>query len=86
MGTGCRASVALHRSATQNAYLTLRSQLARSRVYEPGSYFELSVSPWGHERCNCPGFTYRGVCKHAESLRIRLRRSASMDGMIVCAT
>jgi hypothetical protein len=29
--------------------------LARSRNYEPGSYFELSVSPWGHVRCTCPG-------------------------------
>ena len=46
--------------------------LARSRNYEPGSYFELWVSPWGHVRCTCPGFTYRGVCKHAEALRARL--------------
>ena len=29
--------------------------LARSRTYEPGSYFELWVSPWGHVRCTCPG-------------------------------
>ena len=47
--------------------------LARSRTYEPGSYFELSVSPWGHVRCTCPGFTYRGVCKHAEALRDKLK-------------
>ena len=36
--------------------------LARSRSYEPGSYFELWVSRWGYVRCSCPGFTYRGVC------------------------
>ncbi len=48
--------------------------LARSRTYEPGSYFELWVSPWGHVRCTCPGFTYRGVCKHVEALNARLRR------------
>lgn len=47
--------------------------LARSRTYEPGSYFELSVSPWGHVHCNCPGFTYRGICKHAEALRGKLK-------------
>jgi hypothetical protein len=47
--------------------------LARSRTYEPGSYFELWVSPWGHVRCTCLGFTYRGVCKHAEALRDRLK-------------
>ena len=47
--------------------------LARSRIYEPGSYFELSVSPWGHVRCTCPGFTYRGVCEHAEAMRNGLR-------------
>jgi len=39
---------------------------------EPGSYFELWVSPWGHVRCTCPGFTHRGICKHAEALRTRL--------------
>ena len=47
--------------------------LARSRTYEPGSYFELSVSRWGHVRCSCPGFTYRGVCKHVEALRDKLK-------------
>jgi len=50
--------------------------LARSRSYEPGSYFELSVSPWGHVRCTCPGFTYRGVCKHVEALRNKLEKPA----------
>jgi hypothetical protein len=53
--------------AGQNRYL------ARSRTYEPGSYFELHVSPWGHVRCSCPGFTYRGVCKHAQALRDKLK-------------
>jgi uncharacterized Zn finger protein len=48
--------------ASQDRYL------ARSRTHGPGSYFELSVSPWGHVRCTCPGFTYRGICKHAEAL------------------
>ena len=46
--------------------------LARSRTYEAGSYFELWVGPWGHVRCNCPSFTFRGICKHAEALRIKL--------------
>jgi len=50
--------------------------LARSRTYEPGSYFELWVSPWGHVRCTCPSFTYRGLCKHAEALRAKLEKPA----------
>jgi len=50
--------------------------LARSRTVEPGAYFELFVSPWGHIRCSCPAFSHRGVCKHAEALRIRLQQSA----------
>ena len=29
--------------------------LVRSRPYEPGSYFELWVSSWGHVRCHLPG-------------------------------
>ena len=56
--------------ATHNRYL------ARSRTCEPGSYFELWVSPWGHVRCTCPGFTYRGICKHAEALRAKLEKRA----------
>jgi hypothetical protein len=51
--------------------------LARSRTYEPGSCFELWVSPWGHVRCSCPGFTYRSVCKHAEALRDKLDTKSS---------
>ena len=31
------------------------------------------LSPWGHVRCTCPGFTYRGVCKHAKVLRGKLK-------------
>jgi hypothetical protein len=67
---GVRSSIAWT-LAGQNHYL------ARSRTYEPGSYFELSVSPWGHVRCTCPGFTYRGVCKHAEALSKRLKARVS---------
>jgi uncharacterized Zn finger protein len=48
--------------------------LARSRNVEPDAYFELSASPFGHITCNCPGFTYRHVCKHAMALRLRLAR------------
>jgi uncharacterized Zn finger protein len=48
--------------------------LARSRTAEPGSYFELDVSPWGHIRCSCAAYLYRGVCKHAMALRLRLAR------------
>ena len=46
------------------------------RTYEPDSYFELWVSPWGHVRCTCPSFTYRGLCKHAEALRAKLEKPA----------
>jgi uncharacterized Zn finger protein len=59
-------SVRVVKLAGQDRYL------ARSRTHEPGSYFELWVSPWGHVRCTCPGFTYRGLCKHAEALRDKL--------------
>ena len=48
--------------------------LARSRTVEPGAYFELSVTSWGEVRCSCPGFDHRGVCKHAEALKVRLER------------
>jgi hypothetical protein len=48
--------------------------LARSRTVEPGSYFELYASPWGHIRCNCAAFNYQGVCKHAMALKMRLAR------------
>src|SRR5438874_5340276 len=51
--------------------------LARSRTVEPGAYFELSVSHWGHVRCSCPGFTHRGICKHAAALRGLLASSSS---------
>jgi len=54
--------------------------LARSRTVEPGAYFELSVSPWGQVCCSCPGFTYRGACKHAEALRAKLAETRPSDG------
>jgi hypothetical protein len=49
--------------------------LARSRTVEPGSYYELTVTPWGRIRCTCPGFIYRQTCKHATALADRLRES-----------
>jgi hypothetical protein len=39
---------------------------------EPGAYYELRVSPSGHLRCSCPGFTYRGRCAHARALGLKL--------------
>jgi SWIM zinc finger len=48
--------------------------LARSRTVEPGSYFELYVSPWGRIRCSCAAFDYRGICKHVAALKMRLAR------------
>ena len=48
--------------------------LARSRSVEAGSYYELTVSPWGSIRCSCPGFTYRRRCAHVKALKERLAR------------
>ena len=48
--------------------------LARSRSVEPGAYFELFVSPFGHIRCTCPGFEFRQVCKHVMALRLRMAK------------
>jgi hypothetical protein len=48
--------------------------LARSRSVEPGAYFELFASPYGHITCNCPGFEFRRMCKHVMALRLRLSR------------
>jgi uncharacterized Zn finger protein len=53
--------------------------LARSRSVEPGSYYELRVSPMGHVRCSCPGFGYRGTCAHAAALRQRLGSQPEPD-------
>ncbi|TEU08582.1 MAG: hypothetical protein E3J25_11755, partial [Anaerolineales bacterium] len=33
-------------------------------------------------RCTCPGFTYRGVCKHAEALRDKLNKRHSSPGRL----
>jgi SWIM zinc finger len=49
--------------------------LARSRSMEPGAFFQLSVSPWGDIRCECPAFLFRRVCKHAAALKAKLARS-----------
>ena len=51
--------------------------LARSRSMERGAFFQLSVSPWGDIRCECPAFVYRGICKHAAALKAKLARSQS---------
>lgn len=53
--------------------------LARSRRVEPSAYFELEVSPWGHIRCSCPAYIYRGVCKHVMALRLRLKKERERD-------
>ena len=48
--------------------------LARSSSMEPGAYFEIVVTAWGEVRCACPGFNYRGVCKHAAAVKAKLAR------------
>jgi len=53
--------------------------LARSRTVEAGAYFDLEVSPWGHIRCSCPAYIYRGVCKHVMALRLRLAKERQRD-------
>jgi hypothetical protein len=67
-------SVRVVKLARQDRYL------ARSRTYEPGSYFELWVSPWGHVHCTCPGFTYRGICTHAEALKAKAQSERWLAG------
>ena len=54
--------------------------LARSRTVEPGSYFELSVTPWGHVLCSCPGFAYRNMCKHSAALKAQLLEAGTDAG------
>ena len=53
--------------------------LARSRTVEPGAYYELTVTPWGHVRCSCPGFTYRNLCKHSAALKEKLHGAALQE-------
>lgn len=48
--------------------------LATSRGVEPGAYYELRVNRMQDIHCNCAGFGYRGICKHAVALRARLER------------
>jgi hypothetical protein len=55
---------------------TEKRHLTRSPTYKLGGYFELWVSPWSHVHCTCAGFTYWGICKHAEALRGKLNGSA----------
>lgn len=32
-----------------------------------GNTYQITVSSDGHKRCSCPGFGFRGTCKHIEA-------------------
>jgi hypothetical protein len=36
---------------------------------KPGVYNQLTVAGDGDVRCDCPGFSYRGMCSHARELK-----------------
>jgi len=36
---------------------------------KPGVYNQLTVAGDGDVTCNCPGFSYRGMCSHARELK-----------------
>ena len=46
--------------------------MVRIRTVAPNAYFEFFVSPWDHVRCTCRRYAFRGVCKHAAAVSVKL--------------
>ena len=69
--------VRVARLAGSNRYL------ARSRTFEPGSYFELFATSSGGVVCGCPGFRYHGICKHSVAVEARLRKEKTGEALRV---
>jgi len=70
---------------TEEAIVALAKALSGSQVTtyriesgsKPGTYYRLSVEG-GDVECTCPGFEYRGACRHARTLKSALARGTSL--------
>jgi SWI/SNF-related matrix-associated actin-dependent regulator 1 of chromatin subfamily A len=78
-GDGQAAVAQLPEGVFRSAVLALAAALSgpRSERYRaesssrPGEFYELTVAS-GDVNCSCPGFEYRGMCRHARDLKSAL--------------
>ncbi len=54
-----------------------RLYLVKSRKLRPGTYHMVRVHRNGQVTCDCPGWEYRGVCAHQQTVVKRLEREAA---------
>ncbi len=83
-GSGPRATKAMDPALARKALLALARALngpnaTKYRIVSssrPGSHYTLTVSGGEDVECSCPGFEYRGACRHARDLKQALARGA----------